>query len=267
MGPGINAPPPDRELLDFAVGLAERAGRLAAERFFAADFAMTLKADGTEVTDADVAVEALIRTELAERFPADGVYGEETGDTVGSSGRRWIIDPIDGTKYFAYRIPVFGTNLALEDEHGPALAVINQPVARQLIYAARGCGCRVRTDGRDLEPVLRDTPDLAATRVELVNPAGWPADVLLALHQHTRITGHLGGIGGLLTGLVDAIVIAGPEMGYEDLAPLPLIVQEAGGRATDLRGRPLLAGDGTALLSTGRHHDALLDLLAPVLPT
>ena len=112
------------------------------------------------------------------------------------------------------------------------------------------------------EPVLRQAPDLASARVELVNPAGWPADLLLALHRDTRITGHLGGIGGLLTGLVDAVVVAGPEMGYEDLAPLPLIVEEAGGTATDLHGGPLLAGDGTALLSTGRHHEALVSLIS-----
>ncbi|WP_410813758.1 inositol monophosphatase family protein [Micromonospora sp. 067-2] len=262
----MNTPPLDRELLEFAVGLSERAGSLAAERFFAADFATAIKADGSEVTEADLAVEALIRHELADRFPADGIYGEETGSTAGTSGRRWIIDPIDGTRYFVYRIPIFGTNLALEDQHGPALAVVNQPVARQLIYAGRGWGCRVRTDGRDVAPALRDTPDLAEARVELVNPAGWPAEILLMLHRHTRITGHLGGIGGLLTGMVDAVVIAGHEMGYEDLAPFPVILEEAGGRATDLRGNPLLTGDGTALLSTGRHHEALLDMLAPVLP-
>ncbi|MFG1994485.1 inositol monophosphatase family protein [Actinoplanes sp. NPDC048988] len=255
--PSISTP-----LLEYAVGLSTRAGRLAAERFFAADFSTAIKADGTEVTEADLAVEEFIRGELADRFPADGVYGEEHGSTSGTSGRRWVIDPIDGTRYFAYRIPVFGTNLALEDEHGPALAVVNQPVARQLIYAGRGRGCRIRTDGRDAAPLLRDTPDLSTARVELVNPAGWPAELLLTLHRATRITGHLGSISGLLTGLVDAMVIAGPEMGYEDLAPLPVILEEAGGRATDLRGRPLLAGDGTALLSTGRHHDALLDLIS-----
>ncbi|MFF5054712.1 inositol monophosphatase family protein [Micromonospora sp. NPDC000663] len=262
----MTAPRPDPALVEFAVGLSERAGNLAAQRFFAADFATAIKADGTEVTEADLAVEALIRGELADRFPADGIYGEETGATAGTSGRRWVIDPIDGTTYFAHRIPIFGTNLALEDQHGVALAVINQPVARQIIYAGRGRGCRIRTDGTDAAPVLRDTAELAAARVELVNPAGWPADVLLTLHRHTRITGHLGGLGGLLTGLVDAMVIAGSEMGYEDLAPLPVILEEAGGRATDLHGGPLLGGNGTALLSTGRHHQALVDMLAPVLP-
>lgn len=262
----MTAPRLDPGLLQFAIGLSERAGRLAADRFFAADFATAIKADGTEVTEADLAVEALIRGELTDRYPADGIYSEETGATAGTSGRRWVIDPIDGTRYFAHRIPIFGTNLALEDEHGVALGVLNQPVARQIVYAGRGRGCRIRTDGTDTAPVLRETPDLAAARVELVNPADWPADVLLTLHRHTRITGHLGGVGGLVTGVVDAVVIAGSEMGFEDLAPLPVILEEAGGRATDLRGGPLLGGNGTALLSTGRHHQALLDMLAPVLP-
>ncbi|MEV4349950.1 inositol monophosphatase family protein [Actinoplanes sp. NPDC049596] len=261
----MEAPPVDRRLMEFAIALSQRAGSLAAERFFAADFSTAVKADGTEVTDADLAVETLIRSELADQFPADGLYGEEFGATAGTSGRRWIIDPIDGTRYFTYRIPIFGTNLALEDECGPALAVVNQPVARQLIYAGRGLGCRIRTDGKDTEPVLRHAPDLASARVELVNPAGWPAELLSSLHRNTRITGHLGGIGGLLTGLVDAVVIAGTEMGYEDLAPLPIILEEAGGRATDLHGGPLLTGDGTALLSAGSHHDALVAMISPLM--
>ncbi|KAB1930753.1 hypothetical protein F8271_27295 [Micromonospora sp. ALFpr18c] len=149
----MDAPRLDDNLLEFAIGLSERAGSLVAERFFAADFAPAIKADETEVTEADLAVEALIRGELTDRFPADGICGEETGATAGTSGRRWVIDPIDGTRYFAYRIPIFGTNLALEDQHGVALAVINQPVARQIIYAGRGRGCRVRTDGPDVAPV------------------------------------------------------------------------------------------------------------------
>lgn len=260
------APPVDRALLDFAIEIAERAGNLATERFFAADFVTSTKPDGTDVTNVDLAVEAFIRRELSRRFPADGAYGEEAGETAGTSRRRWIIDPIDGTTYFAHHIPLFGTNLALEDEHGPALAVINEPVGRQLIHAGRGLGCRIRSGGVDRRPVLREAGDLATARVQLVNPDGWPADLLLTLHRHTTITGYLGGIGGLLSGALDAIVIAGSEMGYEDLAPMPVILEEAGGRVTDLRGGPVLTGPGTALISTGHHHDALLDLLAPVLP-
>ena len=115
----MTAPAVDREVLEFAVGLAHRAGQAAAGRFFAADFFTGRKADGTEVTDADLVVEELIRSELLRRCPGDEIYGEEAGTVAGWSGRRWIIDPIDGTAYFAHRIPLFSTMLAYEDEHGP----------------------------------------------------------------------------------------------------------------------------------------------------
>jgi histidinol-phosphatase len=79
------------------------------------------------VTGADVAVEEFIRAELLRLCPGDEIYGEEGGTAAGSSGRRWIIDPIDGTAYFAHRIPLFRMLLAYEDEHGPAAAVISYP--------------------------------------------------------------------------------------------------------------------------------------------
>ncbi|MFB9833971.1 inositol monophosphatase family protein [Actinoallomurus acaciae] len=259
----MSGAPLDRGLLDFAVELADRAGRLAAERFFAGDFEVGIKPDGTEVTDADLAVEELIRTELGRRCPDDAVYGEEAGAAPGVSGRRWIIDPINGTRHFVHRVPLFGVSIAYEDEHGSALGVINQPVARQIVYAGRGLGCRVRTGDAEAAPALRETAELRRARVEMVNPGRWPGDLLLALHQNVIVTGLAGGVVGVLTGLADAVVMAGSEMGYEDLAPLPVLLEEAGGRATDLSGGPLPSGPGTALVSTGRFHDALLGLLRP----
>lgn len=101
----MTAPAADRQLLELAVTVAHRAGCAAAERFFEADFGTRTKQDGTDVTDVDLAVEDLIRTELLRRTPDDEVYGEEAGTTAGVSGRRWIIDPIDGTAYFARRVP------------------------------------------------------------------------------------------------------------------------------------------------------------------
>jgi histidinol-phosphatase len=255
----------DRDLLAFAVELADRAGRLAVDRFYAADFTVTLKSDGTEVTEADHAVETLIRAEIRRRFPHDEVYGEEGGPTAGTSGRRWVVDPINGTFYFAHRIPIFTVVIAVEDEDGPAVGVLNQPVARQIIYAGRGRGCRVRTGDVEVAPMLRAAPTLAQARVEMVNPHVWHTDVLTTLHRNARACGYSGGVAGLLTGVIDAVMIAGTEMGYEDLAALPVIVEEAGGRVTDLTGGPLLAGCGTALLSTGAVHDDLIDLIRPVL--
>ncbi|WP_405166532.1 hypothetical protein OG203_16425 [Nocardia sp. NBC_01499] len=83
---------------------------------------------------------------------------------------------------------------------------------------------------------------MADTRVQMVNPSRWPSDLLTILHLNVNITGYLGGITGLLIGLIDAIVIGGTEQGYEDLAPLPVIVEEAGCVVTDLDGGPLLSG-------------------------
>jgi histidinol-phosphatase len=261
--PVTPAPAVDRELLDLAVTVARRAGRVAAERFFAADFATRTKQDGSDVTDVDLAVEELIRTELLRRTPDDEIYGEEGGTIAGTSGRRWIIDPIDGTLYFANRIPLFTTLIAYEDEYGPAIGVINNPVTRQLIFAGRGLGCWVRTgQGPDVRPVLRDNTELRQAITELSNPATWHGELLTALHQNVWITGCLAGAAGVVTGLLDAVVVAGVPAGYEDLAPLPVIMHEAGGRVTDLSGGPVLSGPGTALVSTGRLHDELLSLVA-----
>jgi histidinol-phosphatase len=257
------APAADRELLDLAVAVAHRAGSVAAERFFAADFATRVKPDGTDVTDADLAVEELIRTELLRHTPDDEIYGEEGGSVAGTSGRRWIIDPIDGTLYFANRIPIFANLIAYEDEHGPAIGVINNPVARQVVFAGRGLGCWVRTgENPATRAVLRDNTELRQAVTELSNPATWHSELLTALHQNVWITGCLAGAAGVVTGLLDAVVVAGFPAGYEDLAPLPVIMQEAGGRVTDLSGGPVLSGPGTALVSTGHVHDELLSLVA-----
>lgn len=262
----MNVPAVDPSLLAFSVALADRAGRLACERFFAADFELAAKHDGSDVTDADTAVEELIRSELRLHFPGDEVLGEEAGVTVGSSGRRWIIDPIDGTTYFAHRIPLFRILLAYEDEHGPAIGVINEPVARRMTYAGRGQGCWIRTGDAEAGPRLRENTALADAWVQMVNPHRWSSDLLTVLHGSVKVVGHFGGIAGLLTGLLDAIVIGGFEMEYWDLAPLPVLLEEAGGRVTDLTGGPVLSGSGSALISTGALHGELLELLRPALP-
>jgi histidinol-phosphatase len=252
----MDTPPVDREILDFAVRLAERAGRLAAERFFGGDPHVERKPDGTEVTDADLAVEDLIRGELARHLPDDEVYGEEAGTTPGTSGRRWVIDPIDGTYFFARRMPLFSTMLAFEDEHGPAIGVVHEPIARQTVAAGRGLGCR---RGRTETRVSARTR-LRGARTVMINPGTWSEQLLATLHRDVFLS-PIGDTAALVTGHVDAMVVAGFPMGYEDLAPLPVIVGEAGGRVTDLTGAPVLTGDGTVLATNGVLHDAFLDLL------
>jgi histidinol-phosphatase len=252
----MDLPPVDQDLVEFAVGLAERAGALAAERFFGGDVLTERKPDGTEVTAADLAVEELIRGELARHVPGDEVYGEEAGTTPGTSGRRWVIDPIDGTYYFARRMPLFATVLAFEDEHGPAIGVVRDPVGRQTVHAGRGRGCWC--DGRRVR--VSDRTRLLGARTSMGNPGTWSEELMSTLHRSVFLS-PVGFSAGLVRGDVDAVVVAGFPMGYEDLAPLPVIVGEAGGRVTDLTGAPVLTGDGTVLATNGTLHDEFLALL------
>jgi histidinol-phosphatase len=261
----LKGPPVDQDLLDFAVDLATRAGRLAADRFFDGEARSSLKPDGTEVTDADLAVEEMIRGELARHAPGDEIYGEESGTTAGTTGRRWVIDPIDGTYYFSRRIPVFTTQLAFEDEHGPAIGTIREPIAQQTIFAGRGRGCWRSTDTDTTRAQVTTRTRIDGARTGMVNVGTWSEELLLALHRRVFLSA-TGDTVALATGQIDALVVAGAPMGYEDLAPLPVIVEEAGGRVTDLSGNPLLTGDGTILATNNHLHEEYLTLLAN-LPT
>ncbi|MFE7122406.1 inositol monophosphatase family protein [Streptomyces sp. NPDC057654] len=261
-----DAPAADPELLAFAVRLAAEAGRMSARAFHeGADH--RLKADGTEVTDADVAIEEWVRAELGRHAPDDGVYGEECGESAGTSGRRWIIDPINGTKSFTHRVPLFSNDIAYEDEYGPAVGVLNHPMSGQLVAAGRGLGCLLML-GPDPDPAtgrrtrVNDRSELGGARTQMHNTAGWPAELLAALHEKVFLVPNLGSTVDLVTGRADALVIAGPPMGYEDVAPMPVIVSEAGGRVSDLGGTSVLTGDMSVLATNGRLHDGFLELMA-----
>src|SRR5207237_1261864 len=124
-----------------AVDLAREAGKLTLKWFRSPDLAIDSKGDGTPVTDADRAAERFVRERLAEAYPDDAVLGEEEPDVTGTSGRRWIVDPIDGTKAFTHGVPLYCTLLAMEDEHGAAVGVIDVPALEETVYAGRGLGC------------------------------------------------------------------------------------------------------------------------------
>jgi histidinol-phosphatase len=175
-----------------------------------------------------------------------------------------VIDPIDGTTHFARRVPLFNTRLAYEDEHGPAIGVINHPVEGHLIFAGRGRGCwRLVGDEAALRNRVGDRRQLRGARTAMGNPGTWSEELLAALHRQVFLLTS-GGTVGLVTGQLDALVIAGAPQGYEDVAPLPVIVGEAGGRVTDLAGGPVLDGDGTVLATNGLLHDDLLELVSGV---
>jgi len=251
----------DDDLLTAAVEIADAASRLAAQRFLEGAPVQT-KADGSPVTAADVEVEAVVRSLIAARFPHDGVAGEELAETPGTTGRRWVIDPINGTAAFARRIPMFNVLLTVEDAEGGAAAVISYPVSQEMFYAARGRGCWHQVGSGPPQPItVSATRQRRGAAVEMVNPATWSTELLMTLHREVLLLPHAKATAGVASGLTDAMIIAGLPMGNEDLAPIPVLVTEAGGRVSDLAGNDVRHGDGTVLASNGHLHDALLELI------
>src|SRR6266850_2247673 len=129
-----------KHLLDFAVDIAREAGAIT-YRYYQGSFVAERKADNSFVTIADREAEAYLRTRIAETFPDDSILGEEEGEQTGSSNRRWILDPIDGTYSFVHGVPLYGVLIGLELNGEPVLGVVNLPALGELVYAARGLGC------------------------------------------------------------------------------------------------------------------------------
>jgi histidinol-phosphatase len=250
--------PIERQLLDFAVDLVRTAGEMTLRWFRSPDLAVDSKADGTPVTAADRAAERLVRERIAGRFPDDGVLGEEEPEVRGRSGRRWIVDPIDGTKAFTRGVPLYSTLLALHDGDGAALGVIGLPALGQVVYAGRGLGCW--SDGRPAR--VSDTTTLDGAYVTTSGYNHWPDQALLAVKHagcQLRTWGDGYGYALVATGRADAMV--DPEVELYDVAAMPVILNEAGGRFTTVDGRED-AGGGSGVATNGRVHDQLLQLLA-----
>jgi histidinol-phosphatase len=252
------SPPIERELLDFAVDLVATAGETTLRWFRSADLAVDTKADGTPVTAADRAAERLIRERIADRFPEDGVLGEEEPERPGRSGRRWIVDPIDGTKAFTRGVPLYSTLLALHDGDGPALGVIGLPALGQAVYAGRELGCW--SDGRPAR--VSDTATLDGAYLTSSGYSHWRDEALLAVKHagcELRTWGDGYGYALVATGRVDAMV--DPAVDLYDVAAMPVILAEAGGLFTSVDGRHD-AGGGSGVATNGRFHNELLGLLA-----
>jgi histidinol-phosphatase len=258
----LPAPPVDPSLLEEAVALARHAGAITLRWFRATDQGLEWKADGTPVTAADKAAERFLREELGARHPGDGVLGEEEAPTPGTSGRRWILDPIDGTKAFSRGVPTFSNLLALEDEHGIAIGVINLPGMGETVFAGRGRGCWTLTaEGERVPARVSDRTELAGGVVTTSGYDAWAPQQLLAVHgtgASLRTWGDGWGYALVATGRVEAMI--DPQAATYDLGPAPVLIGEAGGRFTDLGGVARIDG-GDGIATNGVLHDALLELV------
>jgi histidinol-phosphatase len=230
------------QLLDFAVDLAREAGEITLKYFRGAHGAER-KADGSFVTAADREAEAHIRARLAEKFPADAVVGEEAGESAGSSGRQWIVDPIDGTYSFVHGVPLYGVMLGLEVGGEMVVGVVNLPAMGELVSAARGMGCYWNDQrARVSETARLEGALLLSTDFGLCERYGKGAacERLERATATRRTWGDCYGHVLVATGRAD--VMLDPVMNVWDCAALLTIVEEAGGRFTDWRGQRTIRG-------------------------
>jgi histidinol-phosphatase len=251
--------------LTFALTLADVADKITRARFQALDLVVSQKPDRTPVTDADTAVEDAVRALLAEGRPADPVVGEERGGELGA-GRVWVLDPIDGTKNFLRGVPAWATLIALVVDGRPVVGVISAPALGRRWWAAAGEGAWTsgpdrprRTISvsrvRDLADAYLSTTDLASwvkyhsreRYLDLVD-ACWESRAFGDWWQHCLVA----------EGAMD--LAAEPIVNPWDVAPIQVLIEEAGGRFTDLSGVARIDG-GSALSSNGTLHEAALAVL------
>jgi histidinol phosphatase-like enzyme (inositol monophosphatase family) len=238
------------ELLEFALALARGAGDLSLN-YFRKQPETTTKSDGSYVTIADREAEAYLRQQIAERFPDDGVLGEEEGEHKGRSGRRWIVDPIDGTFAFVHGVPFYGVLIALEIEGEASVGVVNIPALNEVVAAAKGCGCflngaaaRVSTIDRLEDALLLSTDFSACARYGF----GRAVELLQRRAKSSRTWGDCYGYVLVATGRAE--VMLDPVMNLWDCAPLLPIMEEAGGTFTDWRGVKTISG-GNSIATNG----------------
>ncbi|MEU4618968.1 histidinol-phosphatase [Actinoplanes sp. NPDC023801] len=250
--------------------LADSADAISMARFRALDLKVESKPDLTPVSDADTAVERAIRATLARARPRDGVLGEEFGRTAANAGpgnRYWVIDPIDGTKNFVRGVPIWATLIALMEGDTPVAGLVSAPALGRRWWAGRGLGAFA---GRNQHSATR----ISVSSVRKLTDAsfcyaslnGWAdngrlqqmTDILLGVWR-SRAYGDFYGYMLLAEGALDAM--AEPELSLWDMAALIPIVTEAGGKITDLDGRP--AADNSSVIGTnGLLHESVLTALA-----
>jgi len=224
------------DLLHFAVDVAREAGEITL-KYFRREPETEKKADGSFVTIADREAEAYMRRRISERFPTDGILGEEEGEITGTSGRRWIIDPIDGTFSFVHGVPFYGVLIALEREGVLEVGVINIPAVDEMVYAAKGLGCflngrQVRVSSvSKLDEALLLCTDFRACDRHGFGPA---AEKLQSSVKTCRTWGDCYGYVLVATGRAEVMIDA--VMNLWDCAALMPIMEEAGGTFTDWQG-------------------------------
>ncbi len=243
-------PPVSSNIVAFAGDLADAAGDVV-RRYFRKPIDVAYKADATPVTEADRAVETLLRRMIADRYPAHGVIGEELAHHRADADEVWVIDPIDGTRLFIGGIPLFGTLIAFVRGGVPVLGIIDQPIMGERWIGGAGLpttfkGASVRT---------RACAGLATADLVTSSPHYYEGDDLAALDRlRDRVNWTLYGtdcygFGLVAAGSIDLAVETG--VGPHDFCALAPVIENAGGIMTDWQGAPLTLASGSRIVAAG----------------
>jgi len=249
-----------KHLLDFAVQLAAEAGDIT-YRHFKGSFVAERKADNSFVTIADREAERFLRASIEQSFPDDGILGEEEGEKIGTSQRRWIIDPVDGTYSFVHGVPLYAVLIGLEIDGESVLGAVNLPALNELVYAARGLGCfwngetaRVSATKSLSEALLLATDFGTSEQYGF----GRAAETLQRQVNARRTWGDAYGHVLVATGRAD--IMLDPVMNVWDCAALLPLVEEAGGSFTDWQGKRTIHG-GNAISTNALLFDDVMETI------
>ncbi|MDE1921789.1 MAG: inositol-phosphate phosphatase [Gammaproteobacteria bacterium] len=255
----MNPSPELQAALDAAAAAAQIARAL-----YRHNLDVRIKADKTPVTEADVRCELAIRELLSARFPGYGFFGEETGRSAAAAESLWLVDPIDGTKAFIREYPMFSTQIALMRAGEIVLGVSSAPVYGEIAWAERGRGAFL--NGERVAVSAVDSIEAAALSSgnlkSLAGGPGWQAYGALVAR-----VGRIRGYGDFLhyhllsSGKIDAVIES--DVNILDVAAAAAILTEAGGRFTDLAGRPIGLDSQSVLATNGRLHAPIMAALAP----
>ena len=270
--------------LALAHALADLADAITLDRYQAQDLVITTKPDNTPVTDADRAVETAIREALATHRPTDGLVGEEFGSDKGTSGRYWVIDPIDGTKNFMRGVPTWATLIALvsvdtSGEEEVVVGIASAPALARRWSAAKGHGAFVRFNSGNNDELLEDfdsasidkkmsvskVKELSDASISYSDFVGWgdrlePFQKMLANAWRSRGIGDFWSHMLVAEGAVDVAIE--PSLAVWDMAALDIIVREAGGTFTNTAGQNGPFG-GSGVSTNGLLHNAVINGLNP----
>ena len=252
--------------LALAHALADLADAITLDRYQAQDLVITTKPDNTPVTDADRAVETAIREALATHRESDGLVGEEFGSDKGSSGRYWVIDPIDGTKNFMRGVPTWATLIALVEVDAAGneevvVGIASAPALARRWAAAKGHGATV--NGKKIS--VSKVSSLTDASISYSDFVGWgerlePFQKMLAAAWRTRGIGDFWSHMLVAEGAVDVAIE--PSLALWDMAALDIIVREAGGSFTNTAGENGPFG-GSGVSTNGVLHNAVINGLNP----